>query len=279
VTVAELQARSTPAEQASVSAIQARAAAEARARAVPMVGSAVPGEAWTTEVAHQPAQVDEDTDTEALRSEDDTDEQGTAHRLARSITVTMVAMVVFGAVTAVAVLGSGRPHRLSPSAPAVQPTMISGPAVVRPDAIIKHLTTGTVDVAPPGVVAPGSPGAATSEHPIGLLADRASAAQVISSFYGALPLRPTEAFALLAPSMQADGWVAFNGGWRGIRSVQSRLLPRQNDEVGLRVLVSIERLDGTMLRLLQRVEVRTIAVANTPQLRIVSIQLLSAHRV
>jgi hypothetical protein len=274
VTVAELQARSTPAEQASVSAIQARAAAEAQVRPVPLVGPAVLGEAWTAGLPHQPAQVGQDTDTEPSGAEDGTDEQGTSNRLAMSIAVTMMAMVVFGAVTALAVLGGGRPHRLSPSTPAVQPAVISGPAVVRPDAIIKQLTTGAVD----GTLS-SSPDGATPGHPVGLLADRAGAAQVVSSFYGALPLRSAEAFALLAPSMQAGGWPAFDGAWRGTRSVQFRLLPRQDDEVGLRVLVSIERLDGMVLRLLQRVEVRTIPVADAPQLRIVIVQLLSAQRV
>lgn len=292
VTVAQLQANCLPAEQLDAAAIQASAAA-APARTPPDGRPAANGVAWPPAQQQRPAQRQRpaqqqrpaqpqrpaqgplDPDTEPVRHEHDdgTDAYRTSNRLAKTIAVTMVLMAGLGAVTAVAALTGGRPHRASPSAPVVQPAVIGGPAVVRPDAIIDQLDTGALRALPPS-----PPAGVQPESRSGLLASRDSAAELVTAFYEALPVRTSEAFELLAPGMQVDGRVRFDRGWLGTRSVESRVLPSPPGEDGLRVLVSIERLDGTLLRLLQRVEVRAVRIDGQPQLRIAGVQLLSAHR-
>ena len=271
MTVAELQAKSTPDEQASVSAIQARAAIEAR---TPPNGQPVTMAAavWAKEVSDRPAGGQPEMTTELVKYEDVADERSTTNRLAKTIVVTLVAMVACGAVTAVAAMTGGRPHRLSPSAPIVQPAMTAGPAVVRPDAMIDQLVSGSlgrISAEPVGVVDQQS-----------LVADRGAAERVVTQFYGALPIHSDEAYQLLGPDMKGLDWSEFNAGWRGTRSVEARVLrPNEQDGGQLRVAVSVEQFDGSVLQLLQRVEVRTVPVeGGPPALRIVGVQLLSAHR-
>lgn len=204
VTVAELLAKSTPAEQASISEIQARAAAQTGLRTPPHghpatpagiepVAERLPAVVPTPEESTQPIRMDELAD--AI-------EDGTS-RLAKVITATVVIMIGCGVVAAVTALGGQRPNRLGPSTPVMQPVLMTGAAVIRPDAMIDQLNNGTVRRALTG--APRAEALSRS----GVLADRESAARVVRSFYNALPLHPKEAFSFLGPSMQASAWKPF----------------------------------------------------------------------
>jgi hypothetical protein len=274
VTVAELLAKSTPAEQASISEIQARAAAQTGLRTPPHghpatpagiepVAERLPAVVPTPEESTQPIRMDELAD--AI-------EDGTS-RLAKVITATVVIMIGCGVVAAVTALGGQRPNRLGPSTPVMQPVLMTGAAVIRPDAMIDQLNNGTVRRA-----LTGAPRAEVLSRS-GVLADRESAARVVRSFYNALPLHPKEAFSFLGPSMQAGAWKPFEHAWANTRSVEMRVLALDpSDGDLLRVAVDIEQFDGSLLRLLLRVEVRNIKVDGIPQVRIVGVQLLSAHK-
>jgi len=252
VTVADLQAKSTPAEQASVSAIQARAAAE----------------------AYRPPTSQLDATTEPVRSEDIADEPRMSNRLAKTIGLTLIAVVACGAVTAVAALNGGRPHRMSPTTPVAHPTVLAGPALTRPDLIIQQLTSGTVDAAS------RRPFGSAQDHPPGDPVDDEVAGRTITDFYAyAGPLeRRQRAFDLLAPTMRVDGWQAFDGAWRGTRVAEVSRWVSDGPDGALRVWVSIEQLDGTLLRLVQRMYVRAVRIDGTVQPRIAGVELLSAHR-
>jgi hypothetical protein len=287
VTVAELQAKSTPAEPASPSAIQERAAA-IEARTPPPATGAVTGPAWTPTLPPRPPQ-DRPPSTELVKYEDATEEAGTSNRLTKTIAVALVAMAVCGAVTAVAVLTGGRPHRLSPSVPALQPAVTAGPVLVRPDAMIDQLVNGSLGSIPDGGAVSGangiSDGAAAGAAggdvgQQGPLASRETAEEIIKQFYGALPLKKDEAFGLLGTAMQGDGFKSFDGAWRGTRSVEVRVLrPRQEDGALLRLAVSVEQLDGSVLQLIELAEVRSVSMPDAaPAPRIVGVRLLSAHQ-
>jgi hypothetical protein len=272
VTVAQLKAKSLQAEQAGGSAINARTGAGAPPRGrMPETGSA-----WEPDVA--PAQPPRPPSTELVKYDDSTDDRGTSNRLARAIITTLVTMGVCGAVTALAVLSGGPPHRLSPSVPIVQPAVVSGPAVVRPKAIIEQLASGALGQIP-AEPAGGGAGAQAAEHR-GALADRITAQATVSEFYGALPPHKPEAFHLLGPAMQAGGLEPFEDGWLSTRSVEARpLRPKPEDGGLLRVAVSVEQFDGSVLQLVQLVEVRPIQDGNAPpEMRIVGVQLLAAHQ-
>jgi hypothetical protein len=292
VTVADLLAKSTPAEQASISEIQARAAAEVGLRtpphgrpaapvgARPPVGagpavSAGPAVGAGPAVDRLPAVIPQpEAATEPIRMDElaNAIEDGTS-RLAKTITATVVVMIGCGVVAAVTALGGERPDRLGPSTPVMQPVLMTGAAVIRPDAMIEQLNGGTVRRVP------ATPRAGAVLSRPGVLADRESAARVVRSFYAALPLRTKEAFSWLGPSMQLNAWKPFEHAWANTRSVEmSVLAPDPSDGELLRVTVSVEQFDGSLLRLLLRVEVRNVMVDGIAQLRIVGVQLLSAHK-
>jgi hypothetical protein len=261
VTVAELQAKSTPAEQASVSAIQARAAVEAQARTAPM-RITVDG----PEYAEEPV-------AEQSRPDEVVDEPRVSSRLAMTIVAMVVAMVACGVVTAVAALGGERPHRLSPGAPAIQPALITGPAVVRMDVIL-------------GELAPGTPGGrpittTTAERPLQApLADRAVASQVVVDFYGSLATRERreEAFELLGPTMRGNGATGFEAAWFGTGFAEAHVLPNDEDDA-VWAEVSVHRpSEGNFYVLVVRIEVRLVDVSGALLPRFVGAQLLSAHR-
>lgn len=270
VSVADLLAKSTPDERASMSRIQERAAVETR---TPPAGTpVVDGSNWETmpqPVADQPP-----PSTELVRYEDAADEQDSTNRLARTITGALVAMALCGAVTAVAVLGGGPPQRRSPSVPALQPAVTAGPAVVRPLAMIDQLVNGRRGDIPPGDGGQGAAGV------LGPAADRARAEKVVKDFYGALPLRKEDAFAQLGPALQDDGFTSFDRSWRGTRQAEVQMLrPREEDGGLLRVKVSAEQFDGSVLQLIQLVDVRAVPAPNSePQWRIVDVRLLSAYQ-
>jgi hypothetical protein len=278
VTVAELQAKSTPAEQADVSAIQATAAAEERTPPHGRPATTVPRAGWGQGITDRAGHGQPATTTELVKYEDVSVERATTNRLARTIVLTLVAMLACGAVTTVATIGGGRPHRLSPSVPVVQPAVTGGSALVRPDIMIDQLATGAlgrISADPPGNAT--SPGGTNGQ---GQLAAREAAEEVVTQFYGALPLHKEEAYQLLGPTMRGNTLGEFTAGWLGTRSVEARVLRSDEQDGGLlRVTVSIEQFDGSVLQLLQRVEVRSVPVdGGSPQPRIVGAQLLSAHR-
>jgi len=271
VTVAELQAKSTPAEQAIVEAIQARAAAEADAR-ISEHNQFTPDVARRPTVAPRPAATQIDSATEPLRP-DDADGPRAANRLAKIIVATLVAMVACGAVAAGAALTGGPPSRRHPSAPTEQPAMLIGPVAIRPDVIIQQLTTGSIGEArtlPSGMPNP----------PPGEPVDGDRTIQIITDFYAdaAVPERRSQAFDLLGPTMQTDGWPAFDGGWRGTRQATVNRSSIDEKNGSLLVWLSIERLDGSVLDLMQRFYVREVKAEGRLQPRIVGAYLLSAHR-
>ena len=375
VSVAELLAKSTPAEQASVSAIQARAAAERTAppvqpvqpgppapqippashvppptppgwppvlppgrpalpipegatRPLPMVRG-YPGGDTSRDVPRETSRaigyVDHDeplfdpsataatadeldeADDEA-RPEDEGDEPRGSGRLARTIVVTLVAMVATGVVTAVAAIGGEPPRRLAPSVPVVQPVAMTGPAVLRLSVVIDTLSLGSPEVipsapvsgpsgtspsepAPTGVTtagllsgsgqaAQGSPtpsgGRPPTSPPVGPV-DRERAESVVLDFYEALPRQTDHAFGLLDAAMQGDGRESFDAAWRRANAVNPRILPSDDDSV--RASISVSRFnDSEVTRLIVRLDVRPVAVDGAAQLRIVGAELLSAHR-
>lgn len=279
MTVAELKAKNAQAEQASVSTIHARADAGA-----PTHGrTAETGSAWGSGVEVAPTQPPKPPSTELVKYDDLTDDRR-SNRLARAIVITLVTMAAGGLATALAVLGGGPPQRLSPSVPIVQPAVVSGPLVVRPKAMIEQLATGALGQIPAepdggavGAVGDTPDGAAAHQ---GALADRTAAGAAVAEFYGALPLRTGDAFRLLGPSMQAGGLDPFKDGWLGTRSVEARVLRPQAEDGGrLRIAVSVEQFDGSVLQLVQLVEVRPVQNdGSPPELRIVGVQLLAAHQ-
>jgi hypothetical protein len=298
LTVAELQAKSTPAERASISAIQAKAAAEAQTRTeaqtreaqareaqaqardaqtmtAPLPAFAPPALARTLNL---PAVIPEEADDEAepVRPEDLTDEPRTSTRLARTIVMMLVAIVGCGVVTAVAALGGERPQRLSPNVPVVQPAIMTGPAVVRLDRVLGELSSAAPTTSP----LPSPPAATLPQAP---LASHNAASKVVTDFYSDLPKQAKRAFELLAPAMQGDGVTTFEDGWEDVREVVPTILPAQDEAVWVRVSVEekvlpARNLTGELYQLTLRIEVRAIRVEGAPQLRIVGAQLLSAHR-
>ena len=280
VTVAELQAKRTPTERASLSAIQARAATEATTQPYDRPAM-IPGHGWTAGSADR-THGERRATTELVKYDDSIVEPAATNRLTRTIAMTLLLMAAFGAVTAVAAVTGGRPHRLSPSAPVVQPAVTSGPAVVRPKVVINQLAAGTLTRIPAepatGVIGAGGPQAP--------LAERSDAQDLVMKFYDAPHLHTDKAYRLLGPAMRGKDlpertdYSEFDAAWLGTRNVEARVL-RPNEEDGglLRVAVSTEQFDGSVLELLELVEVRRIPVDGGQQeLRIVGVQLLSAHR-
>jgi len=272
VTVAELLAKSTPAEQTSLSEIQAKAASTEASTGTPPYGRpAMPDSGWAPVGGQMPDR--HGPPTEPVRMDELPDGHVESNGLAMTIVATVVIMIGCGVFAAAAVLTGERADRLSPSTPIVQPAVITGAAIVRPDAMIEQLNNGSVR---PITTAPYS---GRSLGRSGLLAERDAAARLVKQFYDSLPLRTREAFALLGPTMQANAWKPFDKAWTGTRSVEVRVLPPDPSDGGLlRVSVSIEQFDGTLLKLVLRIEVRHVMVDDIPQLRIVGAQLLSAHR-
>lgn len=270
VTVAELQAKSTPAEREIVSAIQARMAAEAQAMTTPLPVLAAEPAATTLNLPA--AAVDdpaEDSD-EPGRGEEPIDEPRTSTRLARTIVAMLVAVVACGVVTGVAALGGERPHRLTPTAPVVRPGALPGPAAVRLDQIVSELTKGTAgDPLPPPPTTTGQPAP---------LATHNAASKVVSDFYASVVARNNDAYDLLAPVMQGGDRLTFQASWRGNRTVTPTILPSvATDNGSVRVRVSIEHLDGSIYELVVRMWVRPVLVDEKHELRITNAQLLSAH--
>lgn len=258
VSVADLLARTTPAEMASVSAIKARAAAEASARAAEeaLVRTGVP-------LMQFPIAADQAAGGEEPR---------TANRLARTIMVATAAMLVCGVVTAVAVLTGERPHRMSPSVPTVGPAEITGPTVFRPDLLNQQLAAGLLTVGHRPVTAAGTvtqPGS-----PDGPAEPGAPSAQVVAfvtNFYQALKESPERAFGMLGPQMQGDGPAGFVESW-GDLLVQMQDLEVSGGFARVVVTVSWPR-DATVLRTEQ-----LLFVSEDPEPKIVWARLLSAHR-
>ncbi len=209
VSVAELLAKSTPDEQASMSAIQARAAAEVTTRIPPVLPGRVPdpamdfatrplppvrgyhgGDGQRSHLGHpardesphhdDPGSPDSPDPSDEVDGEEEPRSSG---RLARTIAVTLVAMVVTGVVTAVAAIGGEPPRRLAPSVPVVQPASMVGPAVLRLSVVIDSLSLGSPEVpaaenavpAPTGST-PGQP-EPTTETTAGLLVGSGEPAQ------------------------------------------------------------------------------------------------------
>jgi hypothetical protein len=274
VSVADLLARTTPAEMASVSAIKARAAAEASARAAEeaLIRTGVP-------LMQFPV------DAEPAAS---TDEPPTSNRLARTIMAATAAMLVCGVVTAIAVLTGERPHRLSPSVPTVGPAEITGPTVLRPDLLSDQLEAGLLVVGhrpatgdPAGTRSSDDPQATSgtvtlpepSSEPTDAAAPTERVRRFIEDFYDKADREPAAAFELLAPQMQGEGRATFVEAWgEEITHVELQDLVVGAGGVA-RAVVVVAWKDATVLRTEQ-----LLLVAEEPEPRIVRAQLLSAHR-
>lgn len=348
VSVADLLAKSTPDEKASVSAIQARAAAEASGQVMPppasmtvpmpvvpanpppapaarttyRVGSGVPADPtdWGDEPDLYDEYDDQDgvtgvtsaTDTDATPEFPGEDEDGpsSSTRLAKTILVTLVAMVATGVVTAVAAIGGEPPQRLTPAPPAVQPVAMTGPDVLRLNVVIERLQLGSPEENPNALPEPDpagsttgpAPGGSTQEAPAtgetsqGLLVapgaqptsatgastgaatvDRELAEGVVMDFYEALPRQKPHAYSLLSPAMQGDGQEAFEASWLRASDVNPNILP--SDDGSIRASITVSRFtDPEVTRLVVRLDVLPIMVDGGQSLRIVGAQLLSAHR-
>lgn len=270
MTVAELLAKSTPAEQAVVSAIQARAAAEATAR-LPVIrpDDPPPMPAWVPDLEpyqEEPEPVADDAEPDA-----EFELPRSSNRLAKTIIVTVIAIAAAGVATAAGAIGGDPPPRLAPSSPTVQPAALTGSTVVRPSLIKEALLSGTV--APRSSVEPPVPWQVLP----GDLADRTQAEQLVLEFYNSLPLHADDAFALLSPEMQGEGQSAFEADWRAASYVEPKLLPSGDDAVLVAVSVS-GATEVEVLRLVVRVEVKAVLIGGIAQMRITGAELLSAHR-
>jgi hypothetical protein len=111
--------------------------------------------------------------------------------------------------------------------------------------------------------------AATSEPtsvpaPDGLL-------HTVTSFYQRVVTDPAEAYALLGPGMQGQGYLAFAESWNEVERVTVDSIRSDGPDAAI-VVVVLERADGSVLRTVQRV----VAADTSGSPRIVSARLLSA---
>jgi hypothetical protein len=272
--VADLLARTTPAEQAVVSAIQERAAAEATARAEWQARDR------TSTTAQFPPVVEAATG----------DEPRTSHRLARTIMVATTAMLMCGVVTAFSVLTTDRAPRLSPSVPTVGPTTISGAAVVRPDLLNQQLAAGllTIGRRPARGGSTGSVGGLRPDDDVSaqrfsgvVLPERVPAAatgqqadrvrRLVVDFYEKAEESPEQAFTLLGPEMRGDGLASFVRGWNDLLVEVQQLVIGPGGVA--RAVIVIAWPDATVIRAEQ-----LLIVSDGPDPKIARAELLSAHR-
>jgi hypothetical protein len=239
---------------------------------------------------------------------DDGDGPRSSSRLTKTIVVTVLAILVTGAVTAGATIRGDAPRRLTPSVPVVQPVAMDGPDVVRLSVVIDTLSLGSPEVNPSTLPEPApttGPTPDTGEQPetnettAGLLVDpgaqsqpsaaaeptepvptsvnRELAESLVMDFYEALPRQKPHAYSLLGPQMQGDGQESFESSWLRASDVNPNILASEGDSV--RASITVSRFtDPEVTRLIVRLDVRPIMVDGAPQLRIVGAQLLSAHR-
>jgi hypothetical protein len=279
VTVAELQARSTPIEQDRPAAdVPVRTTIDLSGRVAR--ASAVPGlvngfRASTSSVgalarfpAARPAtSAVEHRVTEPPRVGEQPDEAASSNPLAKTIMVMLAAMLACGVAAAIGAFNTVNTQRFSPSTPVLRPAVMAGPVVMRPDLLDEQLTSGTggqTDASvQDAVVRPDQPA----------LAERQRAERVVIAFYHALPLRPDRAFEMLGPSMQGEGKRAFESAWENAKDVEPTILGTGPGGEVL-VSVSISRWDTSALLTV----VQSISVSDGPQPLIVWGELLSAHR-
>jgi hypothetical protein len=280
VTVAELQAKNAPVRPRETVAkpvgagpdLSARVARASLASGRLMTGfgvAASPGgavAAWAPTAPSRSA-APAPAVTEPNRTDDGTEELSTSNILVRTIVVMVAAMVACGVVAAAGALSGSRPQRLSPTTPVLQPAVMAGAMVVRPDLLDEQLTTGTgAQVQTAFQVERNSPNPAP-------LAERQRAERTVIAFYHALPLRPDRAFEMLGASMHGEGKHAFVSAWENAKDVKPKILgtgPRGE----VLVSVSISRWDTSALLTVEQ----SIAVSDGPQPLIVWAELLSAHR-
>ena len=282
MSVADLLARTTPAEMASVSAIHQRAAAEAAAAAEEEARNQA---ATTTRfpVVTAPGEV--------------SDEPPGASRLAKTIVVVIAVMLIGGAATAFSVLSNQHVQRVSPSMPSVGPSTIAGPTVMRPDLLNTQLEAGLLttgrtgtDGGQPAAVL-GSSRAVGSLHPedeerAARLLDPALAAvraggsageqaaearKVVRDFYELLEASPAQAYLMLGPDMQGDGPASFVRSWEPLIVELPQL--EGGDGGVVRAVVAVAWQDATVLRTEQ-----LLVVSGGKQPKIIRAALLSAHR-
>jgi hypothetical protein len=283
VSVADLLARSTPEEQAVVSAIKERAEAEASAKAAEEAGDR--GDA----TGQPPAQGDQATAADAPR---------VSRLVTRTIMLATAAMLLCGAVTVSSVLTTGSP-RLSPSAPAVGPTKITGPTVVRPDLLNQQLAAGLPTTArSDGVAAPAGDqvrcddvgtrrlGPVPASGPDTANPRAEEIRRLIRDFYAAAPAAPENpgtpdkrehAFELLGPEMRGDGLASFKKSWETNNKTTKLLVQIPELRIGhggvAHLTVLIAWPDATVLWTEQ-----LLVVSEGPDPKIVQAELFAAHR-
>jgi hypothetical protein len=275
VSVADLLARTTPEEQAIVSAIQERAAAEATTKAAEEVRD----QAETTP-AQLPAVIDPAPPGNRPQ---------VSRRVTRTIMVATAAMLVCGAVTVFSVLTTTRSPVTSPSTPTVGPVEITGPAVVRPDQLNQLLAAGLPtsarsngNTAAGGLVPDDDVHVEQLIRPVmvgGSLANPRTEeiSKIIYNFYTLAPETPGVAFELLGPEMQGDGKAGFEKCWQ-TDNVDTKLLVQVNQlMIGpggvVRAIVAISWPDATFLWTDQ-----LLVISEGPDPKIIRAELLSAHR-
>jgi hypothetical protein len=288
VSVADLLARATPAEQAVVSAIQERAAAEASAKA------AEEARDRTDSTGELPEQGEQAPAADAPR---------VSRLLTKTIIVATAAMLLCGAATVFSVLTTVGPPQLSPSTPTVGPAKITGPAVVRPDVLNRQLaaglpTTTRLDGIPAtaeGLVAGADMRAKPLGEPAraggtGAASPRAEEVRrVILEFYAAAPETPEDpedpkapdpqalAFELLGPELRGDGLAGFKKSWETKDRTTKLLVQIPHLVIGhggvAHLTVLIAWPDATVLWVEQ-----LLVVSEGPNPKIVQAELFSAHR-
>lgn len=283
VSVADLLARTAPAEKANVSAIQERGAAEASAY------GPGPGD---TDDSQAPAETTGSLLPAVIDPVDMAVEPRTSHRLARTIMFATTTMLLCGVVAAFSVLGGEGSDRLVPSTPMIGPGKIDGPTVVRPDLLDRQLAGGLLDPAqipsPPAGPPPVSPSGGSlqpqDEARAALLVDvgpevdssgSAPEAEEVRNFvrlfFESLEAHPDRSYDLLGPEMRGDSRELFIRSWASVIVEVPQL--EGGDGGVVRAVVTIAWPDATLLRTEQ-----LLVVSDGPSPKIVRAELLSAHR-
>lgn len=268
LSVADLVAKSTPAERASMSAIQAKAAEEAWAKVAAPPLNAQPGE---------PA---------------GGDEASSASRLAKMIVATTLAMLAVGGVTTAAVLSDDGRQQVTPSVPTLAPGALVGSVVVRPNLLSHQLSGsvleigGSVEADPDAVLWPDANeeihgpamtlggGESSGRYPHHIPIGYAYVHDTIGRFYRAAGQDPARAWDMLSEAMQGDGKGNFIADWQGVRRAPEIQQYQGGPNGVARLVVTIGWTDGTAMRVEQM-----LMVSERPSARIVRARLLSAHRI
>ncbi|HWE87973.1 MAG TPA: hypothetical protein VG317_00755 [Pseudonocardiaceae bacterium] len=216
-------------------------------------------------------------------------------RTAKVVGLTVGAMALCGSVATAAAFAH---HRPGPSdiAPAVLPTEVTGAAALRPDSLATALgALGATGTARPESTPTGSPSAGRNqlyryEEPTGTTAGTTAPVDasptagptsdastqlapqdVVRSFFQLVTTRPTEALALLAPSLLASP-TDFLQSWSQVSQVKVESV-RSTPDGAVQAVIRMLLPNGTWMRV---VELLDVTPGNPPLIN--GADLLSAQR-